>query len=470
MARRVATPIDVDVDTSGVNRMEEAADGLDKALRQLQLTANKTFTAKTVTQYAKATTGALDKVQKSVQSVKRSLADFDEVQRLSSQKTASSATVKKTGTQLLLEMLQNYDCSRALVMLNTVTATVQKMNTQLELTLSRMQMLEGRLSPLSGAMSENAIAWQLNATAQSQCAAAMQIMTAGADKWISNCTASTAAVAALKTALSILHSQQEQVFSGFRQMSLGAQLAINGYQQLGITSQQTCTLVQSTNQTMGRSVQNLFSPAVLAGLQAGFGQVSQLLTGGFAQLMESVNEHFLPGWRQAWLSAAVAFRSAMASLPGNMKQVANSTIDVYNGLLSGITRGYNEMIAGLNRQRSALSLATGKAVTVIPNVPTPRIPQLATGAVLPANRPFMAVVGDQRHGTNVEAPLTTIQEAVAVVMEDQTAAIMAGFEASVQVQKAILEAVLGISIGDDVIGQASQRYMQKMAIMRGGQW
>jgi hypothetical protein len=55
-------------------------------------------------------------------------------------------------------------------------------------------------------------------------------------------------------------------------------------------------------------------------------------------------------------------------------------------------------------------------------------------------------------------------------MEDQTAAIMAGFEASVGVQKAILEAVLGISIGDDVIGQASQRYMEKMAIMRGGQW
>ena len=49
-------------------------------------------------------------------------------------------------------------------------------------------------------------------------------------------------------------------------------------------------------------------------------------------------------------------------------------------------------------------------------VTAPAIPYLAKGAVLPANKPFMAVVGDQRHGTNVEAPLTTIQEAVAVVL------------------------------------------------------
>ena len=78
------------------------------------------------------------------------------------------------------------------------------------------------------------------------------------------------------------------------------------------------------------------------------------------------------------------------------------------------------------------------------------------------------MVGDQRHGTNVEAPLATIQEAVALVMQDQTSAILAGFQASIDVQRDILEAVLGISIGDDVIGAAVDRYNHKMAIMRGG--
>ena len=39
------------------------------------------------------------------------------------------------------------------------------------------------------------------------------------------------------------------------------------------------------------------------------------------------------------------------------------------------------------------------------------IPRLATGAVIPANREFLAVLGDQRHGTNIEAPLDTLMQA-----------------------------------------------------------
>jgi len=44
------------------------------------------------------------------------------------------------------------------------------------------------------------------------------------------------------------------------------------------------------------------------------------------------------------------------------------------------------------------------------------IPELAEGAVLEPNKPFMAIVGDQKHGTNVEAPLDTIKQAVAEVI------------------------------------------------------
>lgn len=40
------------------------------------------------------------------------------------------------------------------------------------------------------------------------------------------------------------------------------------------------------------------------------------------------------------------------------------------------------------------------------------IPRLAQGAVLPANKPFLSVVGDQTNGTNVEAPLDTIKQAL----------------------------------------------------------
>lgn len=50
----------------------------------------------------------------------------------------------------------------------------------------------------------------------------------------------------------------------------------------------------------------------------------------------------------------------------------------------------------------------------------PSIPALAKGAVLPANKPFLSVVGDQKSGTNVEAPLETIQEAMLQVLSGYT--------------------------------------------------
>lgn len=46
------------------------------------------------------------------------------------------------------------------------------------------------------------------------------------------------------------------------------------------------------------------------------------------------------------------------------------------------------------------------------------IPQLAKGTVIPPNAPYLAVVGDQRHGTNIEAPLDTIKQAVAETLAE----------------------------------------------------
>lgn len=44
------------------------------------------------------------------------------------------------------------------------------------------------------------------------------------------------------------------------------------------------------------------------------------------------------------------------------------------------------------------------------------IPGLASGGVLPANKPFLALLGDQKNGTNIEAPLDTIKQGVAEVL------------------------------------------------------
>jgi hypothetical protein len=48
----------------------------------------------------------------------------------------------------------------------------------------------------------------------------------------------------------------------------------------------------------------------------------------------------------------------------------------------------------------------------IANLPAPAIPHLATGAVIPPNAQFAAILGDQRSGKNIEAPESLIRQIV----------------------------------------------------------
>ena len=46
------------------------------------------------------------------------------------------------------------------------------------------------------------------------------------------------------------------------------------------------------------------------------------------------------------------------------------------------------------------------------SIPSFRVPALATGAVIPPNSEFLAVLGDQKRGRNVEAPEDLIRQIV----------------------------------------------------------
>ena len=54
-----------------------------------------------------------------------------------------------------------------------------------------------------------------------------------------------------------------------------------------------------------------------------------------------------------------------------------------------------------------------------PSGTTRQIPALAQGAVLPPNKPFYAMLGDQKNGTNLEAPASLIEEIMRSVMSEQ---------------------------------------------------
>lgn len=88
------------------------------------------------------------------------------------------------------------------------------------------------------------------------------------------------------------------------------------------------------------------------------------------------------------------------------------------GFFDGFVNTWNSVFGGGGSGGSYGSTGGASAYSMMPETPITRIPALARGAVLPANKPFLAMVGDQKSGTNVEAPLETIKQALAEVLSE----------------------------------------------------
>lgn len=213
------------------------------------------------------------------------------------------------------------------------------------------------------------------------------------------------------------------------------------------------------------------------------------VTGFFSRMWDGLKNGAVQAWngiKAAFGSVATWFKDIFSTAWAGVVQVFSVAgeifVNIKDGILSAFKTVVNGIITGINNVVAVPFNGINSALNAIKNIEivgirpfsglrtinVPQIPYLAQGAVLPPNKPFMAVVGDQKHGTNVEAPLATIQEAVAQVMKDNISAMLAGFEALLQEQQATRQTIAGIKVGDTVIGQAAERYQHRMAMMRGG--
>ncbi len=73
--------------------------------------------------------------------------------------------------------------------------------------------------------------------------------------------------------------------------------------------------------------------------------------------------------------------------------------------------------AGIALALAGIALGTVAVIASIKSAQS-RVPALADGAVLYPNQPFAAIVGDQKHGTNIEAPMETIKQGVREVLAE----------------------------------------------------
>ena len=111
------------------------------------------------------------------------------------------------------------------------------------------------------------------------------------------------------------------------------------------------------------------------------------------------------------------FDKAWEGIKDIFKGIWNTIIDLLNGAINIIIKGLNWLIKQMNKISfdvpSWVPYVGGKSIGVnISYISENVLPRLAKGAVIPANDEFLAVLGDQTHGNNIEAPEGLIRKIV----------------------------------------------------------
>jgi hypothetical protein len=118
-----------------------------------------------------------------------------------------------------------------------------------------------------------------------------------------------------------------------------------------------------------------------------------------------------------WKGARDWFSGLWAGIKDVFRWAINGIIDFLNGLIRAMVSGINAVIGALNTLQVAIPewvpIFGGQSWGVnLSPVSAPQIPRLATGAVIPPNAQFLAVLGDQKNGRNIEAPESLIRQII----------------------------------------------------------
>ncbi len=154
----------------------------------------------------------------------------------------------------------------------------------------------------------------------------------------------------------------------------------------------------------------------------------------FNNLIEFIKNVFTGNWANAWENVKNIFFDILKMLLSKLKfalttigdlvvglgkstgnVIANVFKAVINGMLHTIETFLNNPIYAVNELIKVINKVPGINIGTLP---TFKLPRLAKGAVIPPRQEFAAILGDQKHGTNIEAPLDTIKQANREVLQE----------------------------------------------------
>ena len=137
---------------------------------------------------------------------------------------------------------------------------------------------------------------------------------------------------------------------------------------------------------------------IVNAIEISFGFITDLFSGFLETLtgvIDFITGAFTGDWKKAWEGIKGIFKGIINSISATIEYFINHAINLINGLIGGINK-----------------LTGVVGIPSIPLIPEINIPKLATGAVIPPNAPFLAMLGDQKSGNNIEAPEELIRKIV----------------------------------------------------------
>lgn len=159
-------------------------------------------------------------------------------------------------------------------------------------------------------------------------------------------------------------------------------------------------------------------------MKKAFNTLKDLATG----FLETIKLLIDKDWKGAWENAKKIFTTFKENVKGVISSIKDflqtffdwvaSMVEICITKIKAIGESIGQGIGGFFGGGTSISKQSidGSQVRAVQD-----IPHLATGSVIRGGNPFMAVLGDQKFGqTNIEAPLSTIEDAVRNVMADNS--------------------------------------------------
>ena len=190
---------------------------------------------------------------------------------------------------------------------------------------------------------------------------------------------------------------------------IGAVMALAGASLLAIG---LILALSGINPALGIAMMIAGGAALVAVTAVNWNYIRDTLAEAWQAIKQWYNENVAPVLTLEWWTTAFS-------------NIGTALSEAFKGAINAVTELWNNFVDGVNQSafiKWRTQYLEGKKLIDAGSIQfasMTHIPFLAQGAVLPANKPFMAMVGDQKNGTNIEAPLATIQEALANVLATQ---------------------------------------------------